>query len=239
MPKKKSTNTSNSAAKSAKKRFEAKLERMRSRLNWTIVHIPFDAAKVWGLRGQIRVKGEINGFPIRTTLFPTGQGGHILLVNKRMQKGSRTAEGSVARFELELDKEERVAEIPDELDRILRQDRSLRRWYDDLNQSSRNDIAKWITDVKSGEARARRAEQIGERLLSVMEAERELPPVLQVAFARNSRARDGWEAMSDSRRRGHLFGIFYYRNPEAQAKRIEKMVDDAMAIAEKTSGEKD
>jgi hypothetical protein len=45
--------------------------------------------------------------------------------------------------------------------------------------------------------------------------------------------------MSDSRRRGHLFGIFYYRNPEAQAKRIEKMVDDAMAIAEKTSGEKD
>ena len=241
MPKKKSTNTSKSAPKSAKKRFEAKLERMRSRLNWTIVHIPFDATKVWGLRGQIRVKGEINGFPIRTTLFPTGQGGHILLVNKRMQKGSRTVEGSVARFELELDKEERVADIPAELNKILRQDRSLQRWYDDLNQSTRNDIAKWITDVQSDEARARarRAEQIGERLLSVMEAERELPPVLKIAFARNPRARDGWEAMSASRRRGHLFGIFYYRNPEAQAKRIEKMVDDAMAIAEKTRGKKD
>jgi uncharacterized protein YdeI (YjbR/CyaY-like superfamily) len=196
---------------------------------------------VWGLRGQIRVKGEINGFPIRTTLFPTGQGGHILLVNKRMQKGSRTVEGSVARFELELDKEERVADIPAELNKILRQDRSLQRWYDDLNQSTRNDIAKWITDVQSDEARARarRAEQIGERLLSVMEAERELPPVLKIAFARNPRARDGWEAMSASRRRGHLFGIFYYRNPEAQAKRIEKMVDDAMAIAEKTRGKKD
>ena len=75
-------------------RFEAKLERMRSRLNWIIVHVPFDASKVWGLRGQIRIKGEINGFGFRTSLFPTGEGRHILLVNKRMQRGARTAEGA-------------------------------------------------------------------------------------------------------------------------------------------------
>jgi len=47
----------------AAKRFEARLERMRSRLNWVIIHAPFDAAQVWGLRGQIKVKGEINGSP--------------------------------------------------------------------------------------------------------------------------------------------------------------------------------
>jgi len=68
-----------------------------------------------------------------------------------------------------------------------------------------------------------------------MEADRELPPVLQVAFARHPRAREGWDRMSDSRRRGHLFGIFYYRTPDAQARRIDKMLDDAIAIAEKTS----
>jgi uncharacterized protein YdeI (YjbR/CyaY-like superfamily) len=191
--------------------------------------------KLWGLRGQIKVKGEINGFAFRTSLFPTGTGGHILLVNKRMQKGARAVAGSIARFQMELDNEERVVSIPDELKQILDEDRALRRWYDKLNHSTRSDIAKWITEPKSGEARQRRTEQIAERLLNVMEAERELPPVLQVAFARHPRARDGWEAMSAARRRGHLFGIFYYRNPEAQAKRIEKMVDDAMAIAEKKS----
>jgi uncharacterized protein YdeI (YjbR/CyaY-like superfamily) len=231
-----------SKAKPAK-RFEAMLERMPSRLNWVIIRLPFDAAKVWGLRGQIRgqitVKGEMNGFAFRTSLFPTGSGGHILLVNKRMQKGARAVAGSIARFQIELDNEARIVNIPDELQRILHQDRALRRWYDKLNHSTRNDIANWITEPKSGEARKRRTEQIAERLLSVMEAERELPPVLEVAFARHPRAREGWEAMSASRRRGHLFGIFYYRNPEAQAKRIEKMVHDAMAIAEKTSGEKD
>jgi uncharacterized protein YdeI (YjbR/CyaY-like superfamily) len=222
----------------AAERFEARLERLRSRLNWIIVYLPFDAAQVWGLRGQIKVKGEINGFAFRTSLFPTREGRHFLLVNKQMQKGARAIEGSVARFQIALDREERTVTIPNELKRILSEDRSLRRWHDELNHSARNDIAKWITEPKSAEARIRRAEQIAERLLAVMEAERELPPILQVAFSRHPRAREGWDGMSASRRRGHLFGIFYYRTPDAQARRIDKMLDDANALAEKLSNKK-
>ncbi|MFY9702439.1 MAG: YdeI/OmpD-associated family protein [Terriglobales bacterium] len=215
--------------------FEARLERMRSRLNWVVIHLPFDAAKVWRLRGQIKVKGEINGFAFRTSLFPTGDGRHFLLVNKRMQRGARAVEGSVARFQMEFDREERTVAIPEEIGRILNQDRRLHRWYGGLNHSTRADIAKWITEPKGAEARVRRAEQIAERLMNVMEAERELPPVLQVAFARHPRAREGWDAMSPSRRRGHLFGIFYYRTPDAQGRRIDKMLEDATVLAEKIS----
>jgi len=220
------------------KHFEATLERMPSRLNWVIIGLPFDAAKLWGLRGQIKVKGEINGFAFRTSLFPTGTGGHILLVNKRMQKGARAVAGSAARFQMELDNEERIVTIPHELKQILDEDRSLRRWYDQLNLSTRGDVAKWITEPKSGEARMRRTEQIAERLLAVMEAERALPPVLQLAFARHPRARQGWDEMSAARRRGHLFGIYYYRTPDAQARRIDKMLDDAAAVAERMGGKK-
>jgi uncharacterized protein YdeI (YjbR/CyaY-like superfamily) len=220
----------------AVRRFEARLERTRSRLNWVIIHIPFDAAKVWGLRGQVKVKGEINEFPFRSTLFPTGDGGHTLVVNKRMQKGARVIEGNIARFELEMDREVRTVTIPEELERILRQDRGLRRWYDQLKPSNRKEIAWWISDVKSGEARTRRAEQMAERMLAVMEAEQELPPLLQVAFAGNAQAREGWEAMSPARRRGHLFGIFYYRNPESRGRRVDKLLEDACAVAEKSSG---
>jgi uncharacterized protein YdeI (YjbR/CyaY-like superfamily) len=223
---------------SAAKHFEARLERMRSRLNWVIIYVPFDAAALWGLRGQIKVKGEINGFGFRTSLFPTREGRHILLVNKRMQKGARAAEGNAARFQIELDREERTVIVPDELQTFLSEDRSLRRWYDELNHSTRNDIAKWIGEPKSAEARVRRAEQIAERLLAVMEAEHELPPILQRAFAHHPRAREGWDGMSASRRRGHLFGIFYYRTPDAQARRIDKMLDDATALADKMINKK-
>ena len=222
----------------AAKRFDARLERLRSRLNWIIVRIPFDAVQAWGLRGQIKVKGEINGFAFRTSLFPTREGWHFLLINKRMQKGARAIEGSLARFQMELDREERTVTVPDELKRILSEDRSLRRWYEGLNHSTRSDIAKWVTEPKSGEARIRRTEQIAERLFAVMDAEQELPPILQVAFARHPRAREGWDGMSASRRRGHLFGIFYYRTPDARARRIDKMLDDANALAEKLSNKK-
>ena len=79
------------------KEFKSTLERGHSRLNWVIVRIPFDVGKTWGARGQMKVKGEINGFAFRTSLFPTGKGDHVLLVNKRMQTGARAGAGSVAR----------------------------------------------------------------------------------------------------------------------------------------------
>jgi uncharacterized protein YdeI (YjbR/CyaY-like superfamily) len=207
--------------------FRATLERMRSRLNWTIIRVPFDAATVYGMRGQINVKGEINGFAFRTCLFPVKDGGHILLVNKKMQKAAGVRAGAVAEFRLQADTEKRVSSMPEQLKRLISSDRPLVRWYDGLNQSTRNDIAKWVGEPKSEAARVRRAEQLAERLLAVRDAEEELPPILQVAFARNPRARDGWERMSAARRRAHLFRIFYYRTPEGRAQRIEKMMDDA------------
>jgi uncharacterized protein YdeI (YjbR/CyaY-like superfamily) len=157
----------------------------------------------------------------------------MLLVNKKMQKGARAVAGTVARFRLEPDTEPRIVGIPAELNRILAEDRALRRWYDQLNQSTRNDIARWVTDPKSPAARQRRSEQIAERLLATMEAERALPPILQVAFAHNPRAQEGWDRMSKGKRRGHLLGIFGYRNPESRARRIDKMLEEASAIADR------
>jgi len=213
--------------------FRATLERIQSRLGWTIIRIPFDGGKVWGTRGQLRVKGEINGFAFRTSLFPARGGGHILLVNKNMQKGGDARQGMSAQFRLQPDLEKRIAVVPAELQRFFREDAYLRRWFEKLNHSTRSEIGKWIIQVKSPEARVRRAVQMAERLLAVMEAEQELPPVLRLAFARDPRAFDGWKRMSPSHRRSHLFGIFYYRTPEAQARRIEKTLEDASAFAER------
>jgi len=219
--------------KSEAKSFEALLERGASRLNWTIARIPFDVHAAWGTRGQLRVKGDINGFPFRTSLFPTGQGEHILLVNKRMQAGARCGPGRVARIRLEPDTEKRVVTIPKELDRALAEDKAVRRWFDQLNHSTRNYIAQWIAEVKSAEARLRRTDQIVERLLAVMDAERELPPILRVAFSRDPRAFEGWQRMSLAQRRGHLMAIYYYREPKAQARRLAQALEDARRVAEK------
>lgn len=215
--------------KQVAKSFNATLERMQSNLGWVIIRIPFDVAKVWGVRGGMRVKGEINGFAFRTSLFPTGRGFHYLLVNKRMQAGGSAAPGMTAQFRLEPDTAERKAVLPAELKRFLDEDRSLERWFGNLSYSMRRWIGDWVAHPKGGEARARRAERIAERLLTAVDAERELPPVLKAAFARDPRAYEGWQRMSPSVRRHHLLGIFGYRSPESRERRISKMLEEAGA----------
>jgi uncharacterized protein YdeI (YjbR/CyaY-like superfamily) len=220
-------------AKSRAKSFSAVLERDGTRLNWVMIRIPLNVAEIWGTRGMLRVKGQINGFAFRTSLFPTGRGSHIMIVNKRMQAGGRVKPGALAQFQLQPDTQERVITVPGELKRILDADKSFRRWYDHLGYSIRKEVSQWVGQVKSAQARVRRAEQISERLLATMEAERDLPPILQLAFARHPAAGEGWERMSVSRRRGHLLGIFYYRSPEARARRVAKALDDAARLARK------
>jgi uncharacterized protein YdeI (YjbR/CyaY-like superfamily) len=220
------------------KSFRATLERMASNLGWVIIRIPFDVPKVWGPRGMLKVKGEINGFAFRTSLFPTGKGYHYLLVNKRMQAGANAVPGDTAQFRLEPDTEKRVATVPAELQRILSEDRSFRRWFDQLSYSIRKWICDWVANVKSPAARVRRAVQVAEQLLSTMEAERDLPPVLKLAFARDPRAYQGWQRMSPTHRRSHLLSIFYYRSPESRDRRIFKMLQDARAFAERKTSKK-
>jgi uncharacterized protein YdeI (YjbR/CyaY-like superfamily) len=221
--------------KLVKKTFEATLERMQSNLGWVIIWIPFSVCKAWGSRGNFRVKGEINGFPFRTSLFPTRKGVHFLLVNKKMQAGASVSTGSTAEFLLEPDIAVRIIKTPPELQRFLSQDKSFLRWFDALSYSYRKWFADEITSRKSPASRTRRAEQIAEQLLSAMEAERELPPALKLAFLRDPRALEGWNLMSPRQRRSQLIAIFYYRSPGARARRLEKVVEAAIAQAEKKS----
>jgi uncharacterized protein YdeI (YjbR/CyaY-like superfamily) len=215
------------------KSFKATLERIPSRFNWVLIRIPFDVSKVWGTAGKVRVKGEINGFAFRAPVFPTREGHHCLLVNKRLRTGANATVGQTAHFRLEPDTTKRLATVPPELQRILNEDRSFRRWFDQLGFSMRKWIGDWIVNVKSPESRLRRAEQVAEQLLSTMEAELDLPPILKLAFARDPRTFQGWQSMTPTQRRGYLLSIFYCRTPESRDRRIAKMLEDALARAER------
>lgn len=214
----------------APKKFSGVLEPDNTSLKWVIVKLPFDPTKAWSTRNRLRVKGTINNFAFRTSLFGSAQGGHFLPVNKQMQKGASVAVGCMAAIVIEPDLEERTTPIPPELGKLLKQYSSLRKWFAQLSPSVHADIARTINDLKSPEARLRRAEQMAERMMLAMEGERELPPILQMEFARRPQARVGWEAMTPVQRRGHLLGIFYYQSPESREKRARKAVEEALKV---------
>lgn len=156
-----------------------------------------------------------------------------MLINKRMQAGGSAVPGMIAEFRLAPDTAERKAVLPAELKHFFNEDRSVARWFQNLSDSMRRWLGNWIAQPRSRGARERRAEQIAELLLTVMDAERELPPILKVAFARDPRAYEGWQQMSPTQRRHSLLSIFHYRSPEARGRRIAKMLEEAAARAGK------
>ncbi|HEV2484106.1 MAG TPA: YdeI/OmpD-associated family protein [Terracidiphilus sp.] len=221
---------------SAAKTFSAVLEPDGTQLRWVIARVPFDVAKVWPLRKGRRVRGEIEGFAFRTSLFPDPRGqGQILLVNKKMQAGAKARAGEKVRIRLEPDLEERPTLMPAELERELKGDRQLRKWFDAMSPSMRREIGKWVDEAKGAETRKKRAEKMAERLLLAMEGEQEPPPVLRAAFQRQPRALVGWNALTPTQRRNHLLGIFYYETVEARERRAAKAVEEALRAAERNA----
>jgi len=222
------------------KSFKATLARGGGNMNWTVVRIPLDLAKVWGAgRGSLRVKGEINGFAFRASLLPDGKGNHFLVVNKKMQSGGRVSVGREAAFRIEPDMEPRTSAMPIELERALKEDRDLAAFFKSLSPSSRREIAARIGEAKQSETRRRRADQFAERLYQTMEAERgDLPPFIKFALARTPKAREGWEKMPSSHKRWHLLSIFYYTDPESRDRRIQKSIEMIVDYAERRKSRK-
>ena len=219
------------------RRFRAVLERGDRALGWTIARVPFEPQVVWPAMVRLRVAGEVTGATgtqtFRTSLFPEPEGarqhGYFLLVNRTMQQGAGVGLGESAAFVLWADTEARPAELPGELDALLDEAEGLRSWYEELSEYTRRELGKWIGAVKGDEARLRRAAQTAERLLSTMEAEVALPPLLEQALRSRPKARSGWERMTATQRRAELMAVFYYQTPEAREKRVGKL----LAMAER------
>jgi hypothetical protein len=225
--------------------FEAVLERGDKALGWTIARVPVDVHKAFPSMLRLRVKGTVAALPyasvcvpFRTSLFPvrglpgegdtpSGAGAFFLLVNKAAQREAGLHPGDRARFTLAADLEDRPAELPDVLAVLLDEEPGLRAFYDGLSESWRREIGKWIGGVKSDAARMTRCEQMAERLLSAMEAEVSLPPLIDRTFRARPKARAGWAKMTPVQRRQSLLAVFYYQTPEARQRRLDKVCDEA------------
>ncbi|MGA2251763.1 YdeI/OmpD-associated family protein [Terracidiphilus sp.] len=223
-------------AASKAKSFRARLELVRDYMNWTVVRVPFDVAKTWPEMQRRRVKGTLNGVSFRTSLLRIAKGeGDCIVVYKKMQREAQVKPDDEVAIRLEPDLEEREEILPEEFGQILKAEPELRRWFQSkLSPSDRSWIGQFIGQAKSAETRKRRAEEMAERLMLTMEGELETPPILKLAFQRQPVAERGWRAMTEVQRRRHLLGIFNCRTPETREKRVRAVMEQAIAVAQRT-----
>ena len=79
-------------------------------------------------------------------MFPASVpgGGHFVLVNKKMQKAAGVRVGGMIELTVEPDLEERDAAVPPELEKLLKKEKALAKWYPKLSESIRREI--WQVD---------------------------------------------------------------------------------------------
>ncbi len=94
--------------------FEAVLVSPEGTGTWTYLVLPFDTTKELGTASQLRVKGTVDGHPYRSTLLPTGRGGHFLVVKSDIRKAIVKEAGETVRVTIEPDSEPRSVSVPKE-----------------------------------------------------------------------------------------------------------------------------
>ena len=121
--------------------------------------VPFDAEKVFGTRARVPVRGTVNGFPFRSSIFPTGQGTHYMVVNRETREGAKVKAGDTVSFVMERDEEPRVITPPPELARALSANKTAKAAWDKLSYTRRKEYARAVEEARRPETRARRVEK--------------------------------------------------------------------------------
>src|SRR5580765_8313215 len=97
-------------------RFEAQMRKIG---RWTILRLPDDASAKLPSRGQVAVKGMMNGRAFQTVLEPDGRRGHWLKVDKRLRQALVLSEGDTVAVELEPTKDWPEPDMPDDFQTAL------------------------------------------------------------------------------------------------------------------------
>lgn len=126
----------------------------------TGITVPFDVQKTFGTRARVPVRGTINGFPYRSSIFPMGKDGcHMMAVNRGMREGAKAKAGDLVSVVMERDNEPRVVTPPADFARALKASQAALAAWERLSYTHRKEYAKAIEEAKKPETRARRIEK--------------------------------------------------------------------------------
>jgi hypothetical protein len=145
-----------------RKRFEAAI--IEARGGGAFVELPFSAAEVFGTRGQLRVKGTIDGHAFQSSIAPMGGGSHVLGLHKATREAIGKSIGDRVSIVIERDTAERTVVLPDDFRRALSKDKNALRIFDGFAFSHRKEYVQWIESAKRPETRQRRLVQAVERI---------------------------------------------------------------------------
>lgn len=149
-----------------KQRFEATLYPDSAGSSVLKFDIPFSAEEVFGTRARVPVRGTINRFPYRSSIFPMGGKCHMMVVNREMREGAKVKAGDIAKVVMERDDAPRTVTVPADLKKALESNAAAEAAFERLSYTHRKEFVKWIAEAKQPETRHGRLDRTLDMLIA-------------------------------------------------------------------------
>lgn len=148
--------------KAGKQTFNATIETSEDS-NGAWIKIPFDVEKIFGTKGQVKVRATFDEYEYRGSIANMGDG-PILIVKKEIREAINKQPGDTVTVEVEKDSKERTIEMPEELSSLLDTNKDIKEFFNSLSYTNRKEYANWISSAKKAETKAKRINESKEKL---------------------------------------------------------------------------
>jgi hypothetical protein len=128
-------------------------------LNACYVEFPYSVEKEFGVKGQVKVKATFDGYEYRGSLTKMGHVCHLIGLTKEVRKAIGKNPGDKVKVTITKDTEERTVEVPEDLNKLLKKNKVVKEYFDQLSYSHRKEYVVWINDCKKEETRQKRIQK--------------------------------------------------------------------------------
>jgi hypothetical protein len=124
-----------------------------------VLRLPEPASKKLPSRGQVAVRGTLNGHPFRTVLEPDGTSGHWMKVADEQLRSAALHAGDSAKVTIEPLQEWPEPDVPGDLEAALRRaPQRIRDMWADITPMARWEWVRWVNATRNPDTRKRRVE---------------------------------------------------------------------------------
>jgi len=142
--------------KEAAIRFDATLSTIDTS---TVLRLPETASKKLPSRGQVAVRGTINGVEFQAVLEPDGDHGHWMRVDDSLQHAAGISAGDSAALDIEVTRDWPEPSVPQDLATALAgAPQKIQDLWSEITPMARWEWVRWVNATKNPDTRGRRVE---------------------------------------------------------------------------------
>jgi len=125
----------------------------------TVLRLPETASKHLPSRGQVAVRGTINGVELQAVLEPDGNSGHWMRIDDPLQRAAGISAGDTATLDIEMTKDWPEPSVPQDLAAALAAaPQKIQNLWDEITPMARWEWVRWVNATKNPDTRTRRVD---------------------------------------------------------------------------------